>query len=256
MPRRFQVVNMEESDFDDWTLCQHINERFYEKLLVPLQCILCSSVTQPDGERYLSTFWTLTSCWGGHTQIPSEQHDTTCAGIKPGVCDVCDLYFVLNVAKGQLLCRQEGCRRAIRVDYDIFIKTTVERDNVKQRYVYIQKQPQPSPVLMMTLISEMPRDLVSAKFLLMLRRRATYECCVLMCDGQYGKLTGDAYKNGPTPECDHDRNACDDCLKAAFESAINSSDLAALACPESGCLKPVRGESIRKAVSHSSYRKY
>jgi hypothetical protein len=87
-----------------------------------------------------------------------------------------------------------------------------------------------------------------------LERRSIYECCILMCDMQYGPSEED--KSGPTEECDHDRNACDDCLKRTFEDAINSSDLETLACPEPECLKLIRGERVRNAVSDVTYRKY
>jgi hypothetical protein len=114
---------MEDDDFEDWTVCQLVNECFYEQPSIPRLCILCSSVTRPDDGRCLSTFWKLTSCWGGHDQGPSAPEEP--AEIEPGVCAACDLYFVLNVVKGTLQCRREGCRRSIRLNVARFKKNVV-----------------------------------------------------------------------------------------------------------------------------------
>ena len=64
------------------------------------------------------------------------------------------------------------------------------------------------------------------------------------------KCYGDslASRQPPTSECDHDRNACDECLTALVTAALQGSNLAALVCPDPECRKPIQGEEVRRLV--------
>lgn len=57
----------------------------------------------------------------------------------------------------------------------------------------------------------------------------------------------------PTETCNHDRNVCDSCLKASYESAIASASTR-LTCPDPDCRADVPLERVRHVVSKKSFR--
>jgi hypothetical protein len=115
---------MEADDLDDWLICRRINELFCAKTSRRGKCILCSTIINPSTQPYTSNFWRLTSCWATHTQTSSVRPSVEVASL----CETCDTYFVLNVAKGSLSCLKDGCRRAIRLKWTAFEASSVYGD--------------------------------------------------------------------------------------------------------------------------------
>ncbi|KAF8847813.1 hypothetical protein BDZ45DRAFT_754513 [Acephala macrosclerotiorum] len=92
-------------------------------------------------------------------------------------------------------------------------------------------------------------------FLALLRKYRIYECAIHCDEVAYNTNPFLALKP-PTTQCDHDRNACDACLKAALESAIRGGRLQDLVCPDPECKKPIPLEAIRSNISTDVFKIY
>lgn len=86
-----------------------------------------------------------------------------------------------------------------------------------------------------------------------MKKYNVFECAIHCDDVEFDSTAPTAYK-GPSAQCDHDRNACDDCLKATFESAIRGGRLEDLICPDVECKKPVGLDVVRQNVSTDVFK--
>src|SRR5450432_4417142 len=104
---------MEDEEFEDWKICWEANLAFYAQVDGPQKCIICSQTTTYPSNTFRSTFWQANSCSARHKQAALGQARP---GAALGVCVTCDQDFMLNVAKGKHMCRNEGCRRPVWVN--------------------------------------------------------------------------------------------------------------------------------------------
>jgi hypothetical protein len=101
-------------EFQAWKVCWKVNLPFYRILQEKLTCITCGRVEEPSGGTRRSFFWSeAIQCLAGHSLVRMENTINTGS---IGICSSCDQDFVFNVVKGKLGCKQDGCRRILRVD--------------------------------------------------------------------------------------------------------------------------------------------
>ncbi|KAH7391544.1 hypothetical protein BKA64DRAFT_644835 [Cadophora sp. MPI-SDFR-AT-0126] len=215
---------MDENDFPAWKTCWQVNLLFHKRVSSkPLKCIVCSKTnTEADGSLR-STFWVeATRCSAGHRQVTFSETQLPYA---LGICAICDQNYMLDVVKGKHGCRREGCRRAVRVrEAEVHVK--LESDS----------------------------DLLQA-FLSIFKRYRVYECAIHCDEVPYGSNSAIALKP-PTPQCKHDRNVCNACLKTTFEGAIRGGRLQDLVCLDTECRKPLPLGSLRQYVSAEVFKIY
>jgi hypothetical protein len=94
---------------------------------------------------------------------------------------------------------------------------------------------------------------IRSEFKSLLKRRKTYKCCVLSCEKKHGNTI--TSRQPPTPHCDHDRNACDECLVTLFTTGLRDSNLERVVCPDPECRKPIQSDEVRRLVP-ALYEKY
>lgn len=112
--------------FEAWTLCWRINLLFYAPITKRLQCVSCSQETSYPVGSQRSLFWSrATRCTAGHGQ--SIGTEISADEIRPGVCSSCDQNYMLEVVKGSITCRKEGCRRVVRINRSV-VSEKVESD--------------------------------------------------------------------------------------------------------------------------------
>ena len=87
----------------------------------------------------------------------------------------------------------------------------------------------------------------------LVQKSKVYECAVHCDEVPYDNNPFLAFKP-PTPQCDHDRNVCDPCLKITFEGAIRGGRLQDLICLDPECKKPMTLETIRPNVSAEVFK--
>jgi len=78
-----------------------------------------------------------------------------------------------------------------------------------------------------------------------------YECSIHFDDVPLDELEAPF---PPTISCDHDRQACDPCLKSIFEAAIGGGRLSDLVCPDPACRTPLKRDQLRHLVSRESLK--
>ena len=89
-------------------------------------------------------------------------------------------------------------------------------------------------------------------FLRLVRGRTVYECTI--CCDKKDAGADLVIQQPPTLECNHDREACDDCLKNMFEVAIQGGRLQDLICPDTECKRPIPKGRIKQLVSETCYK--
>ncbi|PVH83268.1 hypothetical protein DL98DRAFT_616638 [Cadophora sp. DSE1049] len=205
---------MDEEDFAAWKTCWQVNLLFHKRVSSkPLKCIVCSSVNPDANGSMRSTFWVeATRCSAGHRQVTFSE---TQLPYTLGVCAGCDQNYMLDVVKGKHGCRREGCRRAVRV-HEAEVHAKLWSD----------------PELLQN-------------FLFLFKRCRVYECAIHCDEVPYGPNSSVALKP-PTPQCNHDRNVCNTCLKTTFEGAIRGGRLQDLVCLDTECKKALPLGSLRQ----------
>ncbi|KAM7207858.1 hypothetical protein V8F20_001900 [Naviculisporaceae sp. PSN 640] len=204
-------------DFEAWKVCWEVNLAFYEPLIGSLTCLVCRKATDYGLGTHRSTLWTATRCGSGHGQGNLWVEP----GTSLGVCQKCDLDFLLNVLKGKYTCRREGCRRLIRVN----------EVAVRKRLNKSAKTGTDRPI--------------TAAFFALLEKSKVFECTVC-CE----EIT---YKEDvpPTPTCQHDQKVCNDCMRTDFEGKVKTNRLKELKCPDLECRQDVPPQRIRQLLAGS-----
>ncbi|KAK0123378.1 hypothetical protein ONS96_010369 [Cadophora gregata f. sp. sojae] len=132
---------------------------------------------------------------------------------------------MLDVVRGKHGCRREGCRRAVRV-HEAEIHAKLQSD------------------------AELLQN-----FLAIFKRFRVYECAIHCDEVSYGANTSVALKS-PTPQCNHDRNVCNDCMKTTYEGAVRGGRLQDLVCLDTDCKKTLPLQSLRQYVSTEVFKIY
>src|SRR6266487_1133552 len=110
---------MADDDFQAWTLCWEVNQRFQVKRKPHSSytsiCIGCHQRAEAWSSTYRSEFSTLAVyCPEGHTEwMKTSEAD---------VCVRCNQDFILKVSSRSQLCPREGCQRVLVVDEEVVRK--------------------------------------------------------------------------------------------------------------------------------------
>jgi hypothetical protein len=87
----------------------------------------------------------------------------------------------------------------------------------------------------------------SQKLDVLLSKRKFYTCELCYGDIRYEDDAVIALKP-PTPQCDHDRKICKNCLGQIIERVIRGGLLKNLICPDPECQKPITLPTVREHV--------
>jgi hypothetical protein len=85
------------------------------------------------------------------------------------------------------------------------------------------------------------------------QKHRVYECLIHCDEVAFDNNLSKSFKP-PTQACDHDRNVCDDCYKASFESAISGGRHDDLVCLDPECKKPIPLNVIRSSVTPELFK--
>ncbi|KAH8702866.1 hypothetical protein GQ44DRAFT_778387 [Phaeosphaeriaceae sp. PMI808] len=209
---------MATDDFEVWKICWEVNMLFHTpNLRGRYKCVFCKKEEESDRPSGSDFALVAARCDANHDPGAFEE------GRRIGVCPLCEVDLLQNIAERKQVCFKDGCRRLM----------TVNKYRVKQRLG--QKE-------------------ITEQYLVLVHKYRFFKCNTCFCEISLDDP--DEWVRAPTSKCEHDPTTCRDCLVMYIENAVRSNQWHSIKCPDEICGEKLDGRDVHEFAPPEVFRQY